>query len=538
MIHQIIKRTSIFLFFCVLAIAGCGKKNLCPAIPRAAEGGREGVYYSLFVRAFADSNGDGIGDLKGIIQKLDYLNDGSDETCTDLGVTGIWLLPIFPSPSYHGYDVTDYYSINPEYGTMEDFELLISEAKKRGISIILDLPLNHSSKEHPWFLASMDKNDPHRSWYYWIDDEAAAQSGGISLSKQVWGHQLWNKTDGGYYSGLFDSAMPDFNLAEYSVREALKDVAAFWLKKGIAGFRLDAAAHIFNTNKIPAGTKGQENALEWWSEFSQFCKDITPDVYIVAEIWDTAATRAAFTSALESHFHFDLGTLIADSIKAGKNGKNNLARTIAMDYSLYNAVNPAYIDAPFLTNHDQNRIAGMLKGEPEKLKLAASLYLLTEGIPFIYYGEEIGMMGAKPDEQLRTPFLWNADKKDPMQTRWIESRYNKRTVPVFEQTSDSNSLLNHYRTLIRLKTGMPVLLRGRLQPLDTDSNALVSYTMKHEAETVYIVHNISANPVEIALPEAVKDFQLFYSSQNNTTQHSTQLTLAPYSSSIFTKPGT
>lgn len=535
MIKHAIKKISILLFLCIIALAGCGKKTPCITIPRTADGGREGVYYSLFVRAFADSNGDGIGDLQGLIQKLDYLNDGSDATCSDLGVTGLWLLPIFPSPSYHGYDVTDYYSINPEYGTMEDFEQLISEAKKRGISIILDLPLNHSSKEHPWFLASQDKNDPHRSWYYWTDDEETAQAEGISLSKQVWGHKLWNKTGTGYYSGLFDSSMPDFNLAEPPVREALKDVAAFWLKKGIAGFRLDAAAHIFNANKIPVGTKGQERALEWWAEFSHFCKEIMPDVYIVAEIWDTAATRAAFTAALESHFHFDFGTLIADTIKAGKTGKNNLARALSMDYQLYNEVNPAYIDAPFLTNHDQNRIAGMLKGDPDKLKLAASLYILTEGIPFIYYGEEIGMMGAKPDEQLRTPFLWNSPQQDPLQTTWIESRYNNRTVPVSEQTKDANSLLNHYRTLVRLKTGMPVLLRGKLTPLDMDSNVLVSYTMRYKTETAFIVHNISGSPVEAVLPDTVKDFQLFYSSQSGTKQNQAQVSLPPYSSCIFTQ---
>ena len=528
------KKITILLCSAFFFMVGCGNNPGRIEVKRTATGAREGVYYSLFVRSFADSNGDGIGDLAGLTQKLDYLNDGSDKTDHDLGITGLWLLPIFPSPSYHGYDVSDYCAINPEYGTMEDFETLIAEADKRGISVILDLPCNHSSTEHPWFAASRNAADKHRSWYYWLDGTEAAAKQRISLTKQVWGHPLWNKTDGGYYAGLFDKTMPDLNLAEPAVRNALKDAAAFWLKKGVSGFRLDAAAHVFNMNKLPVGRIGLTDSLAWWTEFSEFCKSVKPNVYLVGEVWDNASTRAAYMQALDSDFHFDMGTVIIETLRSnGKTGKNNLAKALYADYLIYRTAHPEYIDAPFLTNHDQNRIAGMLRGDLSLLKLAASLYLLTEGIPFLYYGEEIGMMGGKPDEQLRTPFLWAQRGADRLQTSWIESKYNTKTVPLAEQTKDSASLVSHYRQLIRLKTGLPALLRGRMEPLDTGNSALVSYTMRYQNDTAFIVHNLTDTAVEFRLPEQIASYRLFYASEKGTAQNNASTVIAPKSSAVF-----
>nr|WP_314994011.1 alpha-amylase family glycosyl hydrolase [uncultured Treponema sp.] len=517
------------LFVC---IGGCRKRSGGLELARVAKGAREGVYYSLFVRSFADSDGDGIGDLAGLTQKLDYLNDGSDATDSDLGVTGLWLLPIFPSPSYHGYDVTDYCAINPEYGTMEDFETLIAEADKRGISIILDFPCNHSSTDHPWFAASRDTDDVHRSWYYWLDGEAAAAHFGTSLQKQVWGHPLWNKTDGGYYAGLFDASMPDLNIANPAVRDALKDAAEFWLKKGVAGFRLDAAAHVFNMNKLPVGMEGLSSSLAWWTEFSDFCKSVKPDVYLVAEVWDTASTRAAYMKAIDSNFHFDMGTVIVDALRSGKAGKNNPAKTLYADYLIYKDARADYIDAPFLTNHDQNRLAGMLRGNIPLMKLAASRYILTEGVPFVYYGEEIGMMGGKPDEQLRTPFLWATQQRDSLQTAWIESKYNAKTIPLAEQTGDSTSLVSHYRQLIRLKTGLPALLHGRMEPLDTDSSSVVSYIMRYQNEAAFIAHNLTDTAAEFQLPESVASYRLLYASEPVSVQKGSSIILAPCSSAV------
>lgn len=518
----------------LIGISACKASSRESAIPTVARGAREGVYYSVFVRSFADSNGDGIGDLAGLTQRLDYLNDGCDATHNDLGITGLWLLPIFPSPSYHGYDVSDYCAINPDYGTMADFEKLIAEAGKRGIAVILDLPCNHSSIEHPWFTASRSPHSEYRPWYYWIDSAEQAAAQGISLNKQVWGHSLWNKTDGGYYAGLFDKDMPDLNLSSPAVRRALKDAAAFWLKKGVAGFRLDAALHVFNKNKIPIGTDALAASLAWWHEFADFCRSIKPDVYLVAEVWSTPSTRAQYLKVLDSNFHFDMGTMIIETLKQGKAGKNSLAKILSADYRTYREANPQYIDAPFLTNHDQNRAASMLQGKVPLLKLAASLYILTEGVPFVYYGEELAMMGGKPDEQLRTPFLWAAPQDDKGQTTWITSKYNTKTVPLVSQTRDAQSLVSHYRRLIRLKTGLPALLRGRMEPLDTESSALISYTMQYQDNAAFIVHNLTDKPVSFQLPKKTASFTLFYTSEAKTSQNGTTVVIAPYASAVFT----
>lgn len=470
--------------------------SLAP-VSREAAGAREGVYYSLFVRSFADGDGDGTGDFKGLAAKLDYLNDGDDATTGDLGVTGIWLLPVFPSPSYHGYDVDDYYGINPDYGTMADFEAFMAGAKVRGISVILDLTCNHSSSSNPWFVSSMDPESPYRDWYRWIGEGEA----GYNLNQQIWGHKLWNPAGSSYYSGLFYSGMPDFNLSTQALRAEFRKIAAYWMDKGVSGFRFDAAGHVYNAAKLKAGEPSQEQAIDFWSEYVLYIRSLNADAYTVGEVWEPTSTRAAYMKGIGSNFHFDLGTRIVEAIREGSGGKNNLANGLAGDYAAYAAENPDYIDAPFLSNHDQNRVSGMLKGDPALLKLAASLYVLAEGVPFIYYGEEIGMMGAKPDEQIRTPFLWGEPGKDRFQTAWIESKYNKKTVPAALQEKDAESVLTFYKRLIRAKTAHPALFAGRLSAVSTGNSAIVSWALTSETERAFVLHNLSAETVTVALPE-------------------------------------
>ena len=484
------------VFFCLFiprafavtaaATGSCGK--LTPS---------EGVYYSLFVRSFADSDGDGIGDLRGLTAKLDYLNDGDDSTTTDLGVTGLWLLPIFASPSQHGYDVADYYRINPDYGTMADFDAFIAAARKRGIAVILDLPCNHSSDRNPWFVSSKDPASAYRAWYRWAD----ATDDRFDFGRSIWGHRVWNQVGDAYYSGLFNRDMPDFDLSNPAVRAEFKQVAKFWLNHGACGFRLDAAMHVFNSAKLPRGSVSQPLAINWWAEFVGYCRSVRPDAYTVGEVWDTAGVRAAYIAPLGSDFHFDLGTRIVDYIKSGTGGENGFANSLYADYETYRAANPDYVDAPFLSNHDQNRVAGLLKGDPARLKLAAALYILAEGVSFIYYGEEIGMMGAKPDEQIRTPMLWAVSGVDPAQTAWIESKYNKRTIPVATQMKDADSLLSCYRRLVRVKTAHPALYKGRLTPVPTGNGSLVSWKLECAEERAFVAHNLSGEVQRFALPQ-------------------------------------
>lgn len=503
-------------------------------LPRRAQTPTAGVYYCIFVRSFADSNGDGIGDFKGMTARLDYLNDGNDRTTSDLGVTGIWLLPIFPSQSYHGYNVDDYYGVNPDYGTLADFEEFLSEAEKRGISVIIDMTCNHSSLYTDWFIESRNKDSPYRGWYRWVEDGDTR----YNLNQKIWGHNLWNYYEGAYYAGLFESGMPDFNLSNPAVREEFKNIASYWIGKGVDGFRFDAAGHVFNAAKLAAGEESQSQGVAFWKELVGHVRSVKPDAYTVGEVWEPTSTRAVYMQGLGSTFHFDLGTKIVDAIREGSGGKNNIANSLYGDYATYKEMNPDYIDAPFLTNHDQNRISGMLRGDSRLLKLSASLYILAEGVPFMYYGEEIGLMGAKPDEQIRTPMLWNDPGKDRLQTSWIESKYNKNTIPVSRQQKDPESLLNYYKRLIRVKTAHSALFEGRFTAVATDASEIVSWKMESQKEKAFVLHNLSPKPVTLVLPpEALgadgARMPLIFAGSSGVTITGTSITLPPRESAVL-----
>jgi len=494
--------TKSFLILLILAflasVTACSKKTAAVSSSNSAlSDPQSGVYYSLFVRSFADSDGDGIGDFNGIREKLDYLQE--------LGISGLWLLPIYPSPSYHGYDVDDYYAVNPDYGSMEDFEKLIEACRQKGISIMLDITFNHSSSSNKWFTASKNPEDPHRDWYHWI----SADDSRYNLNQQVWGHRLWNKVGDSYYAGEFFDGMPDFNLDCPELREELKRVLAFWMDKGVTGFRFDAAGHIYDKIKMPAGfDQSTKASAQFWKEMIDFTKSKNPSTYSVAEVWDTTSIRAQALDGLDSVFHFDLGdNYILNSIKQKSAGNNNLAHIIANDCEAYKKHNENYIDAPFLTNHDQPRIAGNLKGNVEELKLAACLYLLTPGIPFVYYGEELGMMSGTKDETKRTPFLWTAmdsKKKPAFQTSWAAAAdciYNKKTIGLDTQKKDKNSLYNHYKNLINFRNGSSAFAKDSLLiPYDTGNSAIASWIIQGSSSRALVVNNISEDTAEFTLP--------------------------------------
>lgn len=502
--------------------------QLAPVV-RSADTPSEGVYYCIFVRSFADSNGDGIGDFNGIAKKLDYLNDGNDLTTGDLGVTGIWLLPIYPSQTYHGYDVDDYYSTNPDYGTMDDFQNLVNECRKRGISVILDMTCNHSSVYNQWFIDSRNPDDPHRTWYRWI----SADDPRYSINQQIWGHKVWNLYKGYYYAGLFGSSMPDYNLDDPALRQEFKNVMKFWLDKGVAGFRYDAASHVYNSAKTPAGTNSVEKGVAWWKEITSYDRSVRADAFTVGEVWEPTSTRAQYIAGLGSGFHFDMGTKIVDEIRSGNAGNNSFANGLQGEYERYAESNPDYIDAPFLSNHDQNRIAGLLRGQVPQLKLAAAMYVFTEGVPFIYYGEEIGMMGAKPDEQLRTPMMWNKPGRDKLQTTWESSRYNKNTLTVAEQAKNPDSLLRFYKRIIRIKTAHPALYEGRFKAVNTGNEFVSSWVMECDTEKAFVLHNLSSNTVTVNLPAGYNLPIVFTTYPGTAITSGGQLTIPPFCSAVL-----
>lgn len=457
------------------------------------------VYYEVFVRSFYDSDGDGIGDFKGLTEKLDYLNDGNPDTDTDLGVEGIWLMPINPSPSYHGYDVTDYRDIHPDYGTMDDFKQFLDEAHKRGIKVIMDLVVNHTSKEHPWFLdAAANKDSEYRDWYIWAEDQNR-KTGGSSAAGSG---SPWHSARGDHYMGIFWDGMPDLNFDNPDVRQEMNDIGKFWLDLGLDGFRLDAAKHIYEDLITDKSQETTDKNVQWWQEFRSSMLEVNPEAYLVGEIWDPSPALIAnyLDSALDSGFNFGLAENMLSAAKQEKD--NNIAFTLERTYKLFEEKSKGqFIDATFLTNHDKNRVMTQLEGNTDHAKMAAGLMLTLPGNPFIYYGEEIGMTGAKPDESIREPMQWYAGGAGTGQTTWEPVQFNtgQPGTSVEEQSKDPDSLLSHYRKLIALRQISSALIDGAISEYDSGNDGVIAFIRQNEQESVLVVHNLTGNEQSITL---------------------------------------
>lgn len=493
------------------------------------------VYYEIFVRSFYDSDGDGIGDFKGLTAKLDYLNDGNPDTNEDLGIGGIWLMPINPSPSYHGYDVTDYRAINPEYGTMEDFEKFLEEAHKRGIKVVMDLIVNHSSKEHPWFIeAAKDPNSKYRDWYVWAEDNGIEPTGVAAASNG----DAWHTARGDHYLATFWEGMPDLNLDNPEVRKEMNDIGHFWLDKGLDGFRLDAAKHIYEnlvTDKSQATT---DKNVAWWQEFRQSQLSKKPDAYLVGEIWDPSPTVIAnyLNNALDSGFNFGLSETIISIVNNEKD--SNLGFTLERTYGLFADKSAGkFIDAPFLSNHDINRTMSQVNENVDHAKMAASILLTLPGNPFLYYGEEIGMLGAKPDEQIREPMLWYKGGIGTGQTTWepLIRNENAEGISVEEQTSDPESILSHYRKMISLRNSLPALKDGGIKEYSTDNDGVTTFVRLTAEQKVLVAHNLTGETQIIDLAENADEHQfkaVLNQSGEGAVLDGTKLSIPPYSTVI------
>jgi alpha-amylase len=436
------------------------------------------TFYEVFVRSFYDSDGDGDGDLPGLIEKLDYLNDGDPATDGDLGVTALWLMPIFASPSYHGYDVTDYYTVNPAYGTNEDFGRLMDEAHKRGIRIIIDLVLNHTSIEHPWFLDSASGPDAERrDWYVWADKDPGYLG--------PWGQQVWHARNGSYYYGVFWEGMPDLNLENPEVTAELYEIARYWLEEmGVDGFRLDAVKHFVEEGEQQVHT---EMTHAWLAKFYDFVKGVDPEAFLIGEAWDSTALSAMYVgNEVDAVFEFSLATAVLDGVNRGRATPIVSAmRTVQRSY-------PEGGFAPFLTNHDQPRTMTGLRGDWAKAKLAATVLFTLPGTPFAYYGEEIGMAGTKPDEKIRTPMQWtsgpNADFTSGIPWQAVNPDYEEKNVEL--QSSDPGSLLNHYRTLVALRNEHAALGNFDYMPLESANASVLPYLRGPGSEAILVVVNL------------------------------------------------
>ena len=414
--------------------------------------------YEVFVYSFCDSDGDGIGDLPGLISKLDYINDGDPAGGEDLGMTGLWLMPVFPSNTYHKYDATDFVGIDPSYGTLEDMDALIAECHERGMTVILDLAVNHTSTAHPWFqeaagyLRSLPpgrdavKEECPYVWYYQFAREQ--YDGYVPLPDSEW-----------FYEARFWSEMPDLNLTTGEVRQELKNVIDFWLDRGVDGFRLDAVTSYYTDNP--------EAGIEFTRWLTQTAKEKNPSAYIVGEAWADQNTYAQYyRSGIDSLFDFAFAGrdgIISRTVN-GAGDLRYFAEDMAQEEGLYASLNPSYVNAPFYSNHDMDRGAEYYAGgDAAKVKIAEALNLLMPGNAFIYYGEELGMKGAGRDENRRAPMYWSDDPQaagmcaGPAGMDEIRMEYGS----LEKQASDPDSIFSYVREAVRIRESLPAIARGK-----------------------------------------------------------------------------
>src|SRR5947209_8162953 len=448
---------------------------------------RGAVCYEVFVRSFYDSNGDGIGDLNGLIEKLDYIDQ--------LGASCIWLMPVAASPSYHGYDVSDYYRVEPADGSNDDCKRLVVEAHRRGIVVLVDMVLNHSSSEHPYFQAALrDTTSPYRTWYRFSP---------TPLGKGPWGGEAWHRSPvrDEYYYGVFWSGMPDLNYQTPAVREEANKIATFWLREmGVDGFRLDAVPYVVEEGTCLAGCPGTHALLR---EYAAHLRGVKPDAYTVGEVWANIATMLPYyPDQLTAYFAFELSDSLLSAVRTGS------ATGLLTGFLRLQDTLPAYRWAPFLTNHDQTRTLTVLGGDVARAKLAATLLLTLPGLPFIYYGEEIGMTGDKPDPRLRTPMQWSPRPGVGFTTgkAWESPQPDSLTTNVAAEDADPGSLLNLYRRLIHLRRENEALATGKLVPLSASNPQVAAYLRRTGDHAVLVVANLGATPasdVSIASRESV-----------------------------------
>jgi alpha-amylase len=474
---------------------------------------RGAVFYQVFVRSFQDSNGDGVGDLRGLIDRLDYLNDGDPATTTDLGVDALWLMPVFESPSYHGYDVVDYENIDREYGTNADFEELCQKAHARGMRIIVDFVINHTGRDHPWFKESASSpTSPKRDWYVWSETDKGW--------KQPWGgnYGTWHPSGGMYYYGVFWGGMPDLNFRSPEVREEIKRIARLWLARGLDGYRLDATRYLVE-NGAGLGQADTAETHQYLKEFGAAVREAKPDAMLVGENWteteiiaDYFGSTAEITGGdeLPLNFNFPLATAIIQA--AGGSDATDVTSKLGEMKRLYPA---GIIDAPFLTNHDQVRVATVLNNDPAKLRSAAAVLLTLPGAPFVYYGEEVGLQNGTTsnDEAKRTPMPWNDGPGGGFTsaTPWFPFAPGRSTANVEAQSGDANSLLSRYRALIRARDASEALRGGEITLLGTaaGTSPILAYALTTPGETVLVVHNLggaftSAGPFKLTGTRAEK----------------------------------
>ncbi|MBQ9674267.1 MAG: alpha amylase [Ruminococcus sp.] len=491
-------------------------------------------YYQIWVGSFCDSDGDKIGDLQGVISQLDYLNDGDDNTDDDLGVTGIWLSPMMPSPSYHKYDVTDYYNIDEQFGTLDDFDKLIAECNKRNIDVIIDLIPNHCSFEHPWFQKALKE----------------AEKGNFDGYAKYFSMQKIGNNDtvpNGYntdpndstiiYESNFSDQMPEWNYNYDGTKDEFEKIAKFWIDRGVAGFRLDAIRYIYMDDAEKSSA-----TLKW---FYDTCKAVKDDIYMVGEDWSTEKSEISsfYASGIDSLFAFPFadssGKFIADTLA----GSINDYVDSLINYEEYTKeANKDAINAYFITNHDMARSADYLEELYQK-KMAAALYMLTPGNTYTYYGEELGMETyiESNDPAKRTAMIWDSENLPDVTANGIDRvEDNTDGGGVKQQLADKDSLLNFYKQALKIRNTCPGIARGTISALPDSFNGgsgVGGYYLTYGDDKYLILHNLEEKSQTFEITEDVMDDYKISGSlsakEGSVKIENNQVTMPAYSSLVL-----
>ena len=441
------------------------------------------TFYQIFVGSFSDSNGDGIGDLRGIINRFDYLNDGDVNSGKSLGVQGIWLSPIFSSPSYHKYDATNYYKVDQKFGTEDDLKELIDLCHKRNVKLILDVAINHTSEQHSWFMnfksarASGDTANKYYDYYIAVTD-----------AEKVSG-RTYQKISGSsyYYECNFSGSMPELDYDNNEVRAEALNIAKYYLDLGIDGFRFDAIKYIYYGDT--------KTTVDFWNWYMTELRKIKSDIYCVGECWSGDSEILEYYGTMDC-FGFGLSQqegVIANAAK-GVSKVSNYTGYIESWQKRVAEKNPNGMVMSFLSNHDMDRIAGAFVTE-NNVRMAANLNLLTPGSPFIYYGEEIGMRGsrgsANTDANRRLAMLWGDDDtvKNPVGSSYSATNQIKTTVA--QQIEDEGSMYNYYCRLIALRHKYKAIARGTYTSITTAEKNLGGFVISYNGEKLLLMHNTS-----------------------------------------------
>lgn len=457
-----------------------------------ADIGQNRVFYEIFVGSFSDSNGDGTGDLRGIINRIDYLNDGDIENGLSLGVEGIWLTPIFESPSYHKYDVTDFYKVDPAFGTMEDLKELIDLCHARDMKIILDLPINHTSTENRWFknfTASHLLNNPGNAYYNFYSWKTADEETPAGRHFARW------QNGNVMYEANFSDQMPEPDFDNEMVRKALLDVALYYLDLGVDGFRFDAAKYIYMGDN--------QKCVSFWDWYIGELRKVNEDIYTVAEVWDGDGVIDQYIPVTNC-FNFttsQVSGLIAETAKAGN--VNRYTAYVEGYIQKVKSLNENAQSVLFVSNHDMDRAAGYLTAASGHMKMAANLYLLSPGSPFIYYGEEIALRGsrggANTDANRRLKMLWGDGDtvENPEGTTYEDKKQTPYSVKDLYSMSDG--MYNYYKRLLMIRKANPEIAAGEYKALSFENTKAGGFSATLDGETVWVFHNTTGSSVEIDL---------------------------------------